>query len=280
MTIHHITHGALRGLALVALAGAILIGCSSAPSQHAYQGTDLSPNTVTMLHGEDVFDPFILPVQPGVTITFYNADTIAHIMKTTPEQSSYLNRTAFDLTVAPGKSVTLSLTQPGLYHYYDTSVATWSTSYQRVAPDKGVPRYPMDMEGVIWVQGSIAGLPDTALNSVVHLRDWVANNFVAVRTGGTVTWHNYDTDAHFFQTVLGWDAPINPTEVGISKLLGSDGAPPDGESKSITFTQPGLYYYFCFTHALVDPVLLRVYARSYASEYPIPMEGFVLVTGT
>jgi len=135
------------------------------------------------------------------------------------------------------------------------------------------------MDGIIWVQGSIPNLPMTARNYVVHLRDQIALNFVAVRTGGTVTWHNYDTDAHFFQPVLGWDAPINPADIGINNLEGSDEVPPDGGSRSITFDKPGLYYYYCFTHAAIDPVLLRVYAKEMASEYPIPMEGFVLVTG-
>jgi plastocyanin len=277
----YIARRATTWLAVLAIAGGMVAGCgTTAPASGSNQGADISSNTVTMLRGLDVFDPFILPVQPGATITLHNADVMAHTFTTTPERSIFLNLTTFSLTVAPGQSATVTLSRPGLYHYYDTSVATWSTSYLRVIPNQGVPRYPMAMEGVIWVQGNIAGLPDHAFNYVVHLKDQIALNFVAVSTGGTVTWHNYDTDAHFFQTVLGWDAPINPTEVGISKLLGSDAAPPDGESKSITFTQPGLYYYFCFTHALVDPNLLRVYARDFASEYPVPMEGFVLVTGT
>ncbi len=279
MTISTMTGRGMTGLAILAIMGGILAGCGAA-SHGTTQGANLAPDTITMLHGQDVFDPFILPVQPGVTVTFHNADALPHIVTTTPEHSVYMNTQAFNLTIAPGQNATLTLTQPGLYHYYDTSVASWSTKYARVAPNTGVPRYPMAMEGVIWVQGNIPGLPSQGFNYVVHLDDWIYHNFVAVSTGGTVTWHNYDTDAHFFQTVLGWDAPINPMEVGISNLLGSDAAPPNGESKSITFTQPGLYYYFCFTHALVDPNLLRVYARSFASEYPIPMEGFVLVTGT
>jgi plastocyanin len=281
MTIHDIARRMATWLALLVIAGGIMAGCgATAATNGLSQGADIASTTVTMLHGLDVFDPFIMPVTPGTAVTFHNADAIPHVVMTTPEKDIYLNLTTFDLTVQPGQSATLTLAQPGLYHYYDATVATWSTSYLRVIPDKGVPRYPMAMEGVIWVQGTVAGLPDHAFNYIVHLKDQIANNFVAISTGGTVTWHNYDTDVHFFQTVLGWDAPINPTEVGISKLLGSDAAPPDGESRSITFTQPGLYYYFCFTHALVDPNLLRVYARDFASEYPVPMEGFVLVTGT
>ncbi len=269
-------------LAALALIPALLAGCG--PSSPATGTTDAglasAPNTITMLRGQDVFDPFILQVQPGATVTFHNADVTAHTIVTTPESSGFLNLTTFSLTVASGQSATLALSQPGLYHYYDNTVGSWSTGYNRVMPDQGIPRYPMAMEGVIWVQGNIAGLPSHAFNYVVHLKDQIAINFLAIQTGGTVTWHNYDTDAHFFQTVLGWGAPINPVDVGINNLRGSDLVPPNGESKSITFTQPGLYYYFCFTHSQVDPNLLRVFAKSFASEYPIPMEGFVLVTGS
>ena len=238
------------------------------------------PNTVTIPQGQDVFTPFILVVQPHVAVVWHNDDTVAHVVLTTPEQSNFLNQQSLSLTVVPHQSASFTFDQPGLYHYYDTGFATWSTDYQRVAPNKGVPKYPIEMDGVIWVQGNIAGLPQAANNQVINLKDQIATNFLAIQTGGTVTWHNFDTDAHFFQPVLGYDVPINPMDIGINNLRGSDAFPPDGESKSITFTMPGLYYYYCFTHAAIDPVLLRAYAKDSASEYPIQMEGFVLVTGS
>ncbi len=255
-------------------------GCSNVSRQDATNDVLVDePDTVIVPQSQDVFAPFIVPVQPHTTVTWHNEDSVAHVVVTTPERSAFLNTQSFSLTIAPHQTASFTFAQPGLYHYYDNRFSTWSDSYQRVAPNKGVPKYPETMEGVIWVQGNIPNLPSAARNYVVHLRDQIALNFVAVRTGGTVTWHNYDTDAHFFQPVLGWDAPINPADIGINNLEGSDEMPPDGGSRSITFDKPGLYYYYCFTHAAIDPVLLRVYAKNMASEYPIPMEGFVLVTG-
>jgi plastocyanin len=269
----------VRVAAVVIVGFGILTSCGDRPVSVQQQGAEVA-NTVTIPHGEDIFDPFILPVQPSVTMTWHNADTVAHTMVTTPEQNAFLNPQTFSLNVAPGQDATLTLTKPGVYYYYDQNEGSWSASYQRVMPNKGLPKYPIAMEGIIWVQGSIPNLPASVQNSVVHLRDEIATFVVAVRTGGTVSWQNHDTDPHYFMTVLGWDAPINPVEVGLDNLLGEDAMPPDGQTKSITFTKPGLYYYFCFTHATVDPVLLRVYARPMASEYPIAMEGFVLVTNS
>ena len=262
----------------VVLCFGLLSSCGgNAPTLQSQHTTEIT-NSVTIPAGQDVFDPYILPIQPNATVTWHNADTVAHTIVTTPEQSSFLNPAPFTLNVAAGQSVTVTLTQPGVYYYYDKTAGDWSPFYSRVIPKQGVPRYPMAMEGIIWVQGPIPGLPTSAQNHIVHLRDEIATFVVAVKTGGTVSWQNQDTDPHFFQTVLGWDAPINPVEVGVDNLLGEDAMPPDGQTRTITFNTPGLYYYFCFSHATVDPLLLRVYARKMASEYPVDMEGFVLVT--
>lgn len=269
-------------LAIVVSAG-VLTSCggTSAPNGSAHNNTlENASNTVTIPKGLDVFAPFIVTVQPQTAVVWHNDDTVAHTIVTTPEHATFLNQQTLALTVAPQQSATFTFSQPGLYHYYDTKFATWSPAYQRVAPNTGVPKFPIAMDGVIWVQGSIPGLPKSAKNSVAHLKDRITLNFVAIQQGGSVTWHNYDTDAHFFQPVLGYDAPLNPADIGINNLRGSDVVPPDGESKSITFAKPGLYYYYCFTHAVIDPVLLRVVAAATASEYPIPMEGFVLVASS
>jgi hypothetical protein len=50
-----------------------------------------------------------------------------------------------------------------------------------------------------------------------------------------------------------------------------------GAFVTILFDIPGLYYYYCRNHAEVDPVDHRVTARAMSSEFPVPMEGFVLV---
>ena len=267
-----------RGI-IVVMVAVLCVGCAASASPLSGKGGDQALAVVTIPAGQDVFDPYIMPVQSGEPVTWHNADGVAHTLTTVPQQSNFLNPITFALTLAPGQTASVTLTRPGIYYYYDTTEGSWDVTAHRVLPNQGLPRYPMSMEGIIWVQGAIPGLPAHVANSVVHLHDQIAQFIVAVRTGGTVSWQNFDTDAHFFQTVLGWDAPINPVEVGIYNLLGEDAMPPLGQTRSLTFDKPGLYYYFCFTHATVDPVLLRVYARPIASEYPIAMDGFVLVTG-
>lgn len=268
----------VRSLLGIAMSLALLTSCGGpGPGLQGQQTVELA-NNIMIPRGAEIFDPFILATQPNATVTWHNADTVAHTIVTVPQHSIYLNPTPFALKVGAGQSITFTPTQPGVYSYYDTSAGDWSASYGRVVAHKDLPKYPMSMEGILWVQGPIAGLPSVAHNSIVHLRDEIATYVVAIRTGGTVSWQNHDTDAHYFQTVLGWDPPINPVEIGIDNILGEDGMPPDGQIRTITFTTPGLYYYLCFTHATIDPLLLRVYARPMASELPVAMEGFVLVT--
>jgi len=272
----------IRGILVVSIISSIaVIGCGSAvfnTSNSDAGAVAAMQNDVVIPQGEDVFAPFILPTQPHSTITWHNNDPVSHSITTTPEHASYLNPQSMAVTIGAGQSAKLTFEQPGIYHYYDASFSTWNADFQRLVPLTGVPKFPLTMEGIIWVQGAISGLPKTAKNSVIFLHDRVESNFVAIATGGTVTWHNYDTDAHFFQPILGYDAPINPVDIGINNLRGANDVPPIGESKSLTFTTPGLYYYYCFTHAKIDPVLLRSVAMPMASEYPVPMEGFVLVT--
>jgi len=132
------------------------------------------------------------------------------------------------------------------------------------------------MEGIIWVQGQIANLPSTNLNFVLKGHDDFAYEFLAVTRDGAVTWHNLDTDAHFVGEVAGWASPVNPADIGLYRLSGTDSVG-GGESTTILFHAPGLYYYYCRNHDDVDPVDHRVIALAMASEFPIPMEGFVLV---
>ncbi len=141
---------------------------------------------------------------------------------------------------------------------------------------------PLAADGIIWVQGNISGLPSSATNTIPPEKDIFSNNFVGITQGGTVEWHNLDTDEHAIAPVRGWPAPINPANIGahtIQGTQGTQGAPPQGEVQRITFNTPGLYYYYCPIHADVNTTWKRAVSHTNASENPIPMEGFVLVTG-
>jgi plastocyanin len=236
--------------------------------------------SVTIPQGQEVFSPFILTVQPNTIVTWQNNDTVSHTFMTTWDQSNFLNPQAFALDVAAGQKVSFTFTRPGLYDYFDNSQAIWNKTDDRVSARKGGPNFPLSMEGIVWVQGFISGLPSSATNAIPNGKDDFKTDFLAIAVGGMVSWHNGDTDTHFIDSVYGWSRPINPIDIGPNQVKGTHDAPPKGGSITIHFTRPGLYYYYCSSHADVNLQWHRAAAQKDASENPIPMEGFVLVMGS
>jgi len=269
----------LLGLGLGVTLGSI-IHAVHAPSHplSTTSGTKVPPTIITIPRAQDLFEPFILPVPLHATVTWHNDDTAMHSFTTTPDQSNFLNPQSFSFGVAAGKSIAFTFSHPGLYHYYEKNFSTWNSTFSRVAANKGVPRYPLAMDGVIWVQGNISGLPVAALNHVPLNHDEFAFEFVAISQASAVTWHNFDSDPHFIGFAAGWNAPINPTDPGLYRIAGTD-AQPGGGSVTISFNTPGLYYYYCRNHDHFDPSTYRALVLTKASEYPLPMEGFILVLG-
>jgi plastocyanin len=240
--------------------------------------------TVTIPQGQELFDPFILEVQPNTTVTWQNNDSVAHTIMTTSDQTPFLNLKAFSFTAVPGQRVQFTFVEPGLYHYYDPTRAIWNTADERVAAKKDMPNYPLAMEGVIWVKGAISNLPSATTNRVPPKHDDFVSEFLAINPG-SVSWHNFDTDPHFVALVPGWSAvaatpqaDINPIDIGINRIAGTDDVS-GGDTIAVIFSKPGLYYYYCVNHAHIDAATHRAEAFKLASEYPIPMEGFILVTG-
>jgi len=234
---------------------------------------------VTIPQGQEVFSPFILTVQPNTFVTWQNNDSVSHMVMTTWDQSNFLNPQAFALHAAAGQKVSFTFTRPGLYDYFDTSRAIWDKTEDRVRAKKSGPNYPLSMEGIVWVQGQISGLPSSATNAIPRGKDDFTTDFLAITQGGAVSWQNNDTDTHYIDMVYGWSRPINPVDLGPNKIKGTDDAPPNGGSLTIHFTKLGLYYYYCSAHADVNLQWHRAAAHQDASEAPIPMEGFVLVMG-
>ena len=272
------------GLVLVVLIAIMLVAAAFSPLLFARRGIETgggpaktsSPAVVTIPRSKNLFEPFILPVQPGTVVTWQNDDMQAHPFTTTPDHSSFLNRQRFSFDVAAGASVHFTFTRPGLYHYFETHLDSWNSTLSRVVAGANKINYPLSMEGVIWVQGSPGNLPSTAVNLVLSGHDDFAYEFLAITQGGAVTWHNLDTDAHFVGEAEGWNAPVNPTDMGLYRIAGTDEVP-GGDFVTVLLDTPGLYYYYCRNHASVDPVDHRVTARTMSSEFPVPMEGFVLV---
>ena len=261
---------------------------NATPSASAQRTTTGPPlTTVTIAQGQGLFEPFILAVPPNTPVTWQNNDAVAHTIVTTPDQTPFLNLHASSFTVAAGQRAGFKLVQPGLYHYHDPTMATWNRADARVAANKGVPNFPLAMDGVIWVKGAISNLPSATTNRIPPMHDDFVSEFLAI-TPGSVSWHNFDSDPHFVALVPGWSATsdppqaqaeINPTDIGVNRIAGTDDVP-GGDTITVIFSKPGLYYYYCVNHAHIDAATHRVEAFKLASEYPIPMEGFILVSDT
>jgi len=272
------------GLVLAVLIAIVLVAAAFSPLLFARQGAKTSgksikpasPALVTIPRSKNLFEPFILPVEPGTVVIWQNNDTQAHPFMTTPDHNTFMNRQGFSFDLAAGGSARFTFTRPGLYHYFETRLDSWSSTFSRVVAGAKKINYPLSMEGIIWVQGPIAHLPSTNLNFVLNGHDDFASEFLAITRDGAVTWHNLNADAHFVGEAAGWTAPINPADIGLYRLSGTDSVP-GGEFTTILFQAPGLYYYYCRNHDDVDPVDHRVTPLAMASEFPIPMEGFVLV---
>ena len=235
-----------------------------------------SSTTITLPQGQDLFEPFILAVQVNTVVAWRNEDDTTHVFSTTPQRSSFLNPQAFSFQVKPGGEVIFHFTVPGIYHYYETEKDGWNATFSRVVAREGLRHYPLSMEGVIFVQGPLSGLPHSAINFVVQGHDMFASEFIAIATNSAVTWHNLDADPHFVGLVAGWTAPIDPVDIGLYRIAGTDEVP-GGDSVTVLFSRPGLYYYYCRNHDKIDSQTHRAQPQMMASEYPIPMEGFVLV---
>lgn len=263
--------GLLCGYAVWTRHGANTTGSSLV---HGTQATRLT--TITMPRLQDLFVPFLLVVPLQATVTWQNDDVVGHLIATTTQADHFLNQEAFSLYASPGQRVQFTFSRPGLYHYYDPTMSTWNRALARVAANSGTPHFPLAMDGVIWVQGHISGLPTAAINHVLAGHDDFASEFLAINQPGGITWHNFDEDAHFVGLVDGWASPVNPVDIGLYRIAGTSDVP-GGATITVLFNVPGLYYYYCRNHDRVDPLSHRAQALPMASEYPIPMEGFVLV---
>jgi plastocyanin len=256
---------------LAIAAGVVLLaGCSTASAR-------LGSATITIAKGQGQFAPYIQPVEPNVRVTWHNADTVAHTITTTPDHSAFLNPAKIALSIPAGGSASLTLSKPGVYNYYDSGAAQWSGDNHRVVANAGAPGFPLAMEGVIWVEGKIAGLPASATNPIPG-KDLFTSQFLAIPSGGSIYWYNADTDGHIITQAPGWQTPINPASFASFSIKGSDDAPPNGETHVIAFTTPGLYYYYCSAHARIMTSSHRAVPMQDASAFPIAMDGFILVS--
>lgn len=223
-----------------------------------------------------VFTPRLVLASAHQTVVFTNGSGQDVQITTTPH-----NPAQFNLVVPSGGSARLSLTTPGIYHFYDANsahVIDYAANNDVVRALPGAPNPDLANQGWIIVPGA-GGVPLHASINVPNGNDLLSPHVAAVRVGGSITIHNHDTDPHNIVT-----DPADPTGVAF-ELLGTDGEPTiNGAERRITFTEPGLYHLYCSIHTKVVGQVGRwqvvIPRDGHATGFPDhnPMEAWFLVT--
>lgn len=255
-TIKRIQH-AFFGSAILSVV-AVLAACGGTSSGGTSSGNFPTKASVTIPKA-DRFEPFLLEVAAGGTVTWTNQDSDTHTVVSMPTDP-----VDFKLVAASGKSVSQTFSQPGIYGYYCDAHSTYDPTTGLIKAAKGADAYPVSMYGIILVVGDTLPVASGQAKIVMPSADRFDPLAIVVRKGTQVKWTNLDSDAH---TVL-----TDPGEATQFKFV----APARG-TVSYTFDKAGMYPYFCDAHATWNAELKRVQARPGSSEFPAAMEGVVFV---
>lgn len=270
---------------ILALAG-LAVACGPATVKRADPATGAAQTpaaTMSLTKAEtttsvqipgDYFSPLLAVVHAGDTVTWSNTDKQAHTLVSVPGSPA-----SFRIAVAAGASASYTFSEPGVYRYYGARFATYKASadiqgsaapMQRVLAEAGADLAPAPMRGVIVVMNARGGMPasgGTTIDIPDSTMDFTPFALV-VPAGSTVTWTNHDDMTHVVAPVPGYAAATFKTLA----------IPGKGGRASLTFSQPGVYYYYCPLHAGWDASHQQlVPLRSYGS-YPFVMDGLLIVT--
>lgn len=263
-----------RAAALAPLATVALLSLWWA--HNAATADQMAPEAVAVTASVPAFTPRVALATTGQEIDFTNGTGQDLRLTTTPHNPAH-----FSLVVPAGGNAHLTLTRPGLYHFYDAATArvidrAAGNDVVRALP--GAPNSDLPLQGWIILPGA-GGVPLHDYIDVPNGNDLLDPLVAAVRVGGSITIHNHDTDPHNIVT-----DPADPTGIAF-ELLGTDGEPAiHGAERRITFTEPGLYHVYCSIHTMImgrvgqwQVVMPRdSHATGYADHNP--MESWFLVT--
>src|SRR5579864_3685358 len=251
---------ALYLLTAVATMVTVATGCGSTTTGGSSGSAGSLPNSASItVPKADRFEPFLVEVGQGATVTWTNRDTDPHTVVGMPTDP-----VDFKMVLMPGQSASYTFTQPGIYGYYCDAHSSYDPATGLIMARKGSDAYPISMYGIIMVGGGSLALQSGHANVVMPSADWFEPLAIAVKAGTHVTWSNLDSDAHTVVTDPG--APSQFTLV----------APPHG-AVSYTFDKAGIYAYYCSAHASWNAQLKRVQAAPTSDVYPAAMEGVVFV---
>jgi plastocyanin len=155
---------------------AFVVGCSqpatagrAAPAPTATPtsavSTSASTSQVIMIPENDIFSPYILVMNAGDRVTWINDDSVAHSVVTVPRAGGgVLDPAAFQLVLAPGQQGSITLRQPGLYHYF-CAVHAGLTPQGRAAAFTSVRPCPVAMDGFLYQRVRAAAVAQLLLRS-------------------------------------------------------------------------------------------------------------------
>ena len=121
-------------LLVVAISGALICGCMSAPSgsKETSPATRITTNvpdmgTVTVIIKARAFDPKIVSVREGTMVTWINDDTMMHRVVHLPEvgEAELFNSGL----LSPGQSFSYRFLEEGRYKYADPQLGGSSPPY-------------------------------------------------------------------------------------------------------------------------------------------------------
>lgn len=237
--------------------------------------TQAAPITIQVSAATPAFTPRVALAKPGQSIEFTNAMAQTLQLTAAPHDPAQ-----FSLSVPSGGSASLTLTTPGLYHYFDGSTAhviDYQADNDVVNSLPDAPSQDLPLQGWIYVPGN-AGIPYDSAIHVPALHDLMSPHAAVIHVGGSVLLHNGDSDAHNMVT-----DPNDPTGAAF-EVLGTVGEPGiGGATRQVTFTAPGLYHIYCSIHTRVIGQMggwnVVVPRDDSASGYPDrdPMEAWILV---
>jgi plastocyanin len=214
-----------------------------------------APAGATVTIPGDSYKPPTIVIDVGQTVTWVNKDTDPHVSTTVPGTPA-----SFTLVHPPGKPGSFTFTKAGVYPYYCIDHATFNPTLRRAAARKEADTFPVAMEGLIVVKGpGLMGAPATTMKISGGA---YAPNIAVVRAGGKVTWINDDHTAHA-ATFVGTGTPK------LSLAPGTSG--------SATFAKPGIYFFYDERFATYDSKLGLAAAKKGAPNFPVAMQGYVVV---
>jgi len=246
----------------IALTTTVLAGAALAASAFTIPKAE---NTNAIAMRGDLFGPVVAVVTAGDTVTWTNQDATAHYVVAYPSQPA-----AFDVTVAPGKTGTVTFAKPGIYRYYSKQDAGYDAALNAVKANDNSPASPSPMRGVIVVLSKDGTLPTSGTHAItipessMMFEPWD----LTVKAGTTVTWTNDDGDMYVASPVPGYVTQTFPTL----------SLPASGGTASHTFDQPGVYYYYCAVHARWDADKGTMVPLTSYGSYPYVQDGIIVVT--